>query len=169
MRRFLLIALLVDASIVYRELRLEDYDSGIFDVLGKLTVAPKVTRGEFEEAFHTRKKRDTITLVAVDENNGGRIVGTASMVTEQKLIRNCAIKGHLEDVIVLPEYHGMEIGRTLVSRITGMARDRNFYKVSLQCTEERKRFYGRCGYGGNGDKSNVAMSVYFGDSVGRIE
>lgn len=158
--QLLVVALLfrvrAEEKIAYRELELEDYDNGLFETLALLTDAPKVPWEVFKDAFNMRKQMGTISLVAVDENNKGRIIGTVSLVFERKFIRGCASKGHLEDLAVQVAYRNNKIGQTLVNKITEMGWDRDFYKTSLQCIPKIQALYDSCGY----KKVEMALSIY---------
>ena len=75
-----------------------------------------------------------------------RVVGTATLLIEQKFIRHGGFCGHIEDVAVHPEYQGQGIGKSLVQRLIDVAKKRGCYKMILDCSEELVPFYKKVGF-----------------------
>lgn len=82
-------------------------------------------------------------FVAVHEE---RVMGTASLYVEEKFIHNGGKVGHVEDVVVSPNYRGMGLGSQLVQRCLQEARGAGCYKVILSCQSDRVSFYERLGF-----------------------
>lgn len=81
--------------------------------------------------------------VATDED--GRLIGTATILYEEKFIHNCAVLAHIEDVCVDPELRGKGIGKKLIRHLIEEARAVGAYKVVLDCSDENLGFYTACG------------------------
>lgn len=93
-------------------------------------------------------------LVAVAEDTDfERLIGYGALCVDMK-IRGGAI-GHIEDVVVAPDFRGKGLGKMIVRALVALAGDLGCYKVSLECREERKDFYAEIGFVGTG----CAMSL----------
>ncbi|MDC0063555.1 GNAT family N-acetyltransferase [Candidatus Nitrosopelagicus sp.] len=76
----------------------------------------------------------------------GRIVGSTTLLIEQKFIHNGGRVGHIEDVVVSKEYEGRGLGIKLVSSLLEKAKLMNCYKTILDCKDELIPFYERIGF-----------------------
>ena len=76
----------------------------------------------------------------------GKIVGMATVLVEQKFIHSGSRVGHIEDVVVDSKYRGLNIGKKLVEKCVETAKERNCYKVILDCSEDYIPFYTKCGF-----------------------
>lgn len=74
------------------------------------------------------------------------IVGTASLLIEQKFIHKGGKVGHIEDVTTREGYEGLGVGRAVTMHAVEQARAAGCYKVILDCSEENVPFYIKCGF-----------------------
>jgi len=84
-------------------------------------------------------------IIHVAEDNG-KIVGSTTLLIEQKFIHNGGCVGHIEDVVVSKEFEGRGIGIKLVTSLLEIANTRNCYKTILDCKDELIPFYERIGF-----------------------
>ena len=84
-------------------------------------------------------------IIHVAEMNG-KIIGSTTLLIEQKFIHNGGRVGHIEDVVVSKKYEGKGIGIKLVSSLLEKARVMNCYKTILDCQDELIPFYERIGF-----------------------
>ena len=84
-------------------------------------------------------------IIHVAEDNG-KIVGSTTLLIEQKFIHNGGCVGHIEDVVVSKEFEGKGIGIKLVTSLLEIANTRNCYKTILDCKDELIPFYERIGF-----------------------
>src|SRR5688500_8166996 len=89
-----------------------------------------LTYEQFKAVFLHRHFHGNHTFVAVVND---RIVGSASVVLEEKFIHDGGIVGHIEDVIVCKDYRHQGIGEELVKHCSKFAQERGAYKVILDC------------------------------------
>lgn len=76
-----------------------------------------------------------------------RILATAMLVLQNKVIRNGCTAGFIEEVVVDEQARGNGIGEKLIKYITKYAlTDVKCYKVVLSCFPDREEFYKRCGF-----------------------
>ena len=83
-----------------------------------------------------------------------KIVGSVTVLYEQKFINNCAIYGHVEDVIVHEKFRHMGIGSKLIKFAQKQAIEKGCFKVVLACSEEVAPFYIQNGF----EKRGLNMS-----------
>jgi len=84
-----------------------------------------------------------IIHVAIDNK---KIVGSTTLLIEQKFIHNGGLVGHIEDVVVRKDYEGKGIGIKLVTSLLERAKEKNCYKTILDCKDDVKQFYERIGF-----------------------
>lgn len=97
--------------------------------------AIKVLRGRVHAGVHTFVARA-----------GDRVVGTATLLIEQKFYHHGGRAGHIEDVSVHRDYQGQGIGAALVRHAIEEARRTGCYKVILNCDDRVMPFYARLGF-----------------------
>ena len=78
-----------------------------------------------------------------------KIVGTASILIEQKFIHNGSCVGHIEDVVVHKNYEGKGIGSLLIKKCIEIAKEYKCYKIILDCNSSKTGFYEKFGFKSN--------------------
>jgi len=87
-----------------------------------------------------------------DDTHGGdidisaEIIGTTTLLIEQKVIHDGGKAGHIEDVATRKRYEGLEVGSALISHALKYAESAGCYKVVLDCSESNIRFYQKNGF-----------------------
>jgi len=115
------------------------------DFLDTLTSLAEVhlTMDEAKQVFRERLRKGIQTFVArIDD----RIVGTASLIIEEKFIHSGGCSGHIEDVAVHRDFQKQGVGAALVRHLIEQARAAGCYKVILNCGEATVPFYERLGF-----------------------
>tara|TARA_B110001454_G_C12582618_1_gene376765 strand:+ start:328 stop:762 length:435 start_codon:yes stop_codon:yes gene_type:complete len=131
-------------DIKIREIVESDLDNGFLVSLDNLRKASNMDR---EIAMSILKKiisnpNHIIHVAEID----GRIVGSTTLLIEQKFIHDGGFVGHIEDVVVEKEFEGRGIGMKLVISLLEKAEEMNCYKTILDCKEELIPFYERIGF-----------------------
>jgi glucosamine-phosphate N-acetyltransferase len=129
-------------QLTIREMTAPDLSAGFLDALASLSDVG-LTPAEAAEVFRNRLRLGIRTFVAFMND---RVVGTASLLLEQKFIHRGGWVGHIEDVAVHRNHQHQGIGTALVQHATEEARKRGCYKVILDCFEHLVPFYERLGY-----------------------
>ena len=122
---------------IIREFKEEDKE-GILEVLQEVWVITKIDDSILEEWM-----RNNYNFVAIE---GEEVVGTITLHTQRKLIRDGGISGFIEEVAVKEKYRGNKIGSMLVKEALRKAKEIGCYKVILTCFDERINFYEREGF-----------------------
>ena len=84
-------------------------------------------------------------IIHVEELDG-KIVGSTTLLVEQKFIHEGGIVGHIEDVVVKKEFEGQGIGMKLVLSLLDIAKERKCYKTILNCEYGLIQFYEKIGF-----------------------
>ena len=132
------------SNIKIREIIEEDIENGFLESLDSLRKASELDK---EVAKDILKKiiSDPNHIIHVAEDNG-KIVGSTTLLIEQKFIHNGGCVGHIEDVVVSKEFEGRGIGIKLVTSLLKIANTRNCYKTVLDCKDELIPFYEIIGF-----------------------
>lgn len=125
-------------------------------VLSTLTDAPDVGKHVFQTHLQSFCSQNQY-MAGVFDNE--KLVGTGSIVFEQKITHDKTWAAHIEDVAILPEYQHRGVGRALIAHLvtTSKKHDPPCYKVTLQCTTKNVPFYEKCDF----SRQGIAMAMYF--------
>ena len=128
-----------------RLLKESDLTKGFFETLSDLTTVGEIAENiEKARQVFTSINNQKYILVAVNEQN--EVIGTATILIEQKFIHNGSSVGHVEDVVVKKAYEGQGIGRGLLEKCIDIAKDNKCYKIILDCKESNQGFYSKFGF-----------------------
>ena len=132
------------SEIIIREIEENDLEKGFLETLDFLRKASDIDKNKAKEILEKIKQNpDHIIHVAVD---GNKIVGSTTLLVEQKFIHDGGLVGHIEDVVVRKDYEGKGIGIKLVMSMLECAKEKNCYKTILDCKDNVKQFYERIGF-----------------------
>ncbi len=129
---------------VLREISPADLSRCLVDTLSSLAEVG-LTPQEMRQALEERMRTGIRTYVACDQRTQ-EVVGTVSLLIEQKFIHRGGKVGHIEDVAVRRGFRGKGLGADLVRFATEEARRLGCYKVILNCFEPLVPFYASLGY-----------------------
>ena len=138
-------------SLNFRLLEKEDYNRGYLDLLKQLTVIGNISNEKFNDILDKIKTEIWI----IEDNN--KIIASASLFLEQKIIHECGVVGHLEDVVIDEKYRSIGLGKFIICKIINIAKERGCYKLIGDCKPELVEFYKKNGL----ESSSVQISIYF--------
>ena len=132
------------SDVTIREIVKSDIEKGFLESLDNLRTASNLDR---EIATNILKKiiSNPNHIIFVAEDNG-KIVGSTTLLIEQKFIHEGGKVGHIEDVVVSKEFEGRGIGMKLVRSLLEKAETMNCYKTILDCADKLIPFYERIGF-----------------------
>jgi len=131
-------------EIIIREIEEDDLEKGFLETLDFLRNASDLDKNKANEILKKIKQNPNhIIHVAIDNK---KIVGSTTLLIEQKFIHNGGLVGHIEDVVVRKDYEGKGIGIKLVTSLLERAKEKNCYKTILDCKDDVKQFYERIGF-----------------------
>jgi glucosamine-phosphate N-acetyltransferase len=135
----------------FRRLEKADYDKNYLELLKQLTTVGDISKEKYETTFD--KIGAQVWVVEFEE----KIIASVSLLLEQKVIHECGIVGHLEDVVVDRDYRKYGLGKFIIERIIKIARERGCYKLIGDCKSELLGFYEKNGF----ESKCVQISIYF--------
>lgn len=129
-------------EVTIRELTAPDIGDSFLETLAALTDVGLGTEQALE-VFRQRLRAGIRTYIALAN---GDVVGTLTLLIEQKFIHNGGKVGHVEDVAVRRDFQRRGVGQALVRHATDEAFEAGCYKVILNCRDDRVPFYEKLGY-----------------------
>jgi glucosamine-phosphate N-acetyltransferase len=131
-------------DIIIRNLQKKDLFNGFLQSLDSLRKSSDLNPKKAEIIFNKiAENSNEVIYVAVKD---GRVVGSASLIIEQKFIHSGGKVGHIEDVVVAKEFQGKKIGQKIVKTLLEYAQKQGCYKTILDCTDELIPFYQKIGF-----------------------
>jgi glucosamine-phosphate N-acetyltransferase len=134
-------------SFTIREIEESDLQRGFFQTLSNLTEIGHICN-DFDRARSILSEIRTYPFykIFVAVNDVGDIIGSITLLIEQKFVHNGSKVGHIEDVVTRKEYEGKGVGSALVQRCIEFARAKKCYKVILNCSRTNIPFYQKVGF-----------------------
>ena len=129
---------------IIRKLRIEDLQNGFLTSLDSLRKASDIDKGKAEEIFKKIDSNPDYTIAVAELD--GKIVGSTTLLIEQKFIHQGGLVGHIEDVVVDKNFQGQKIGEKIMKYLLEIAKNRGCYKTILDCTDDVKPFYEKLGF-----------------------
>ena len=127
-----------------RKLRTGDTELGLLESLDSLSKASDLDSGS-ARAILERAVADPSREVFVAESDG-RVIGSLTLLVEEKFIHGGGMAGHIEDVAVDGRAQGRGVGRMLVEHALREAKARGCYKTVLDCSDDLVGFYEKLGF-----------------------
>lgn len=117
----------------------------------------------FRETYFTEEQFIT-TLNNIESANSeiwvlcvdNKLIGTGTLLFENKFIRNISKIAHIEDICVDSSYRGQGYGTKLIDFLIEHAKTKGCYKITLYCKQELENFYELNGLKRNG----IQMALY---------
>lgn len=140
-----------------RELKKEDLDQvyGYLETLNNLAEVGNLSREKAEEVLEIINAQGSRVFVAV--NNEGQIIGSLTLMLEQKFLRGGKLAGHIEDVVTRKGYEGMGVASALMKKAVEIAQESGCYKLILDCHEKLIPFYKKFDF----QENESCMKIYF--------
>jgi len=128
-----------------RELELLDVGDEYMQLLCQLSGEKKDFKWDDITGFWLKYENndDHQTFIFEHEN---RIVGTATVLIENKLLHYGSKVGHIEDVVVDKRLRMSGVGKNLIQKCVEFCRRESCYKAILDCSQENVPFYESCGF-----------------------
>ncbi|HYP43339.1 MAG TPA: histone acetyltransferase, partial [Candidatus Nitrosocosmicus sp.] len=87
-------------SFIIRELKEEDLSNGFVETLSNLSEVGKLANDTIRKREILREiKNKNYRIVIAEDNQNHQIIGSATLLIEQKFIHNGGKAGHIEDVV----------------------------------------------------------------------
>lgn len=142
---------------LYELLKNEDgqnIKSQYIQLLSYLTSTYDVTFDTFINNIQKISEMGIIICCIIREKNRVILVGSGTIIIEPKIIHGGKSVGHIEDVVVHPQYRGKGIAQSILNMLVEYSKE-SCYKVILNCNPNMEQFYKRVGF----DKKCIQMSL----------
>ena len=144
------------ADLVLREIRAEDYDKKMLDLLTQLTVVGNVSKEFFMKRCEVMRADPRQRILVVEDVKRNVIVATGTLCVEPKFIHQAGLAGHIEDVVVDKDMRSQGLGSEVVRELLRLAREYGCYKAILDCKTHNIAFYEKLGF----KRKEVQMALY---------
>ena len=138
---------------IFRKLEESDYHKNYLQLLSQLTQVGHITPEEFSNILAKIHSQ----IWVFEDSHANKIVASASIFLEQKIIHGGGIVAHLEDVVVDQSYRGNQLGQKLIANIVDIAKNSGAYKIIADCKAELLSFYSKNGF----EKRGEQIAIYF--------
>jgi glucosamine-phosphate N-acetyltransferase len=85
------------------------------------------------------------------------IVASGTIIIEPKIIRGGKPVGHIEDIVTSSNYRGKGLGQDILELLIQEGREKNCYKIILDCKDNLKGYYEKMDF----KESGMQMALYF--------
>ena len=132
------------SEIKIREIEEDDLEKGFLETLDFLRNTSGLNKNNAKKILKKIKQNPNhIIYVAITDK---KIIGSTTLLIEQKFIHDGGLVGHIEDVVVRKDYERKGIGIKLVTSMLEHAKEKNCYKTILDCKDDVKQFYEKIGF-----------------------
>lgn len=120
----------------------DDIYYGLLDCFSTFDGVVSIEQAECE--FEARKSQAVKTFVACEDDK--EVLGTVSLLVKPGFTHGGRAAAIIEDVITRPEYRHVGVASLLIKYAISYCRQRNFYKIILNCRKELEPFYAKFGF-----------------------
>jgi len=138
---------------IFRKLEESDYYKNYLKLLSQLTQVGHISFEDFSNILGKIQSQ----IWVFEDTSSKKIVASASIFLEQKIIHNGGIVAHLEDVVVDESYRGNQLGQKLITNLVEKAQEGGAYKIIADCKPELISFYSKNGF----EKKGEQIAIYF--------
>ena len=128
--------------------------SQYIQLLSYLSSTYDLTLEQFNKNIKEISNMGIIIVCIVRDTNSLQLVGSGTIIIEPKIIHGGKSVGHIEDLVVHPNYRNQGIAQTILNKLVDYSK-RDCYKVILNCNPNMEQFYNRLGF----DKKCIQMSL----------
>jgi glucosamine-phosphate N-acetyltransferase len=132
------------SELIIRKIIETDLNNGFLESLDSLRQASNLEQNSAKNILNRISKNENHVIHVAELD--GKIVGSTTLLIEQKFIHGGGFVGHIEDVVVKKEFEGQGIGMKLVLSLLDIAKERKCYKTILSCEDGLIQFYEKIGF-----------------------
>ena len=132
------------SELIIRKIIESDLENGFLESLDNLRQTSNLEQNSVRNILKKILENEN-HIIHVAELNG-KIVGSTTLLIEQKFIHEGGFVGHIEDVVVNKEFEGQGIGMKLVLSLLDVAKEKKCYKTILNCEDKLIPFYEKIGF-----------------------
>ncbi|KAA2279601.1 MAG: GNAT family N-acetyltransferase [Candidatus Nitrosocosmicus sp.] len=134
-------------SFLVRRIKEADFENGFFETLSNLTTVGDIRFNEYRMEIINRILGDqNYIIIVAEEQENHTIIGTATLLIEQKFIHNGGRVGHIEDVATRAGFEGIGVGKKIIQKLIETSKELQCYKIILDCDDKVIGFYEKLGF-----------------------
>lgn len=136
---------------------INDIKKQYIKLLSQLTEVEELSNNDFITKIKEISELGIIVIAYYKNDNKIYIVGSGTVLYEPKIIRNGKYVAHIEDIVVDENHRGCSIGKNIVNNLINYSKEKECYKIILDCSNDLISFYEKLGF------LNIKneMSLYF--------
>lgn len=138
----------------FRHIESSDYYKDYLLLLEQLTIVEKEKINYEQFKIFVNSLSNNHIIIVIEDNN--KIIGTGTLLIENKVIHNMGSVGHIEDIIIHNNYRKQGLGKKLIDELIKISIKANCYKTILDCSEKNSNFYEKSGF----TKKEIQMVKY---------
>mgnify|MGYP006153335641 CR=1 FL=1 len=131
-------------DIIIRELDYCDLSNGFLESLDSLKTASTLTDSQRLEIFKKIQNSSSQIIYVILKDS--KVIGSATLLIEQKFIHDGKCVGHIEDVVIKKEFQKTNFGTLLIKDVLKRSESEGCYKTVLNCLEKISPFYIKLGF-----------------------
>ena len=132
------------SELIIRKIIESDLENGFLESLDNLRQTSNLEQNSVKNILKKILENEN-HIIHVAELDG-KIVGSTTLLIEQKFIHEGGFVGHIEDVVVNRKFEGQGIGMKLVLSLLDVAKEKKCYKTILNCEDKLIPFYEKIGF-----------------------
>ena len=130
-----------DNNFVVRFIQSSDYYKNYLHLLKQLSdFNTELIKHDIFEKF-INSLNNNHQIIVIENIKTQTIIGTITILIENKIIHNMGKVCHIEDLVVEELFNGMGIGKLLLTEAKKYAINSNCYKSILDCSDHNVMFY----------------------------
>ena len=140
--------------------KIEIIKNKYINLLSMLTITSDLDNNNFINILDNINKNSLIYIAYINNINdieNFNIIGTGTILIENKFIRGGMNVGHIEDIVIHQNYRRIGISQTILDKLKEFTKNNNCYKIILDCKESISSVYKKNNFEVNG----LQMSYYF--------
>ena len=128
------------------------------ELLSELTIISDLDTHIFSKNIESIHQMGYIIIkyTSTPEYDDFEIIASGTIIIEAKIVRGGKSVGHIEDIVVKYAYRGKQMVKEILQELQCIAREKNCYKIILDCSEHVKKVYEKYGF----EENAVQMAVY---------
>lgn len=132
------------SEIIVRKIIESDLDNGFLESLDSLRKTSDIDRVKAGEILQKISKNPEHVIFVAIQN--GKVIGSTTLLIEQKFIHDGGKVGHIEDVVVSKQFQSKGVGAIIIRAVLEYSKNQGCYKTILDCDDEVMPFYEKLGF-----------------------
>jgi len=130
--------------LIFRHIESNDYYKDYLTLLEQLTIVEKEKINYEQFKIFVESLSNNHIIIVIEDNN--KIIGTGTLLIENKVIHNMGLVAHIEDIVIHNNYRKQGLGKKLIDELINISIQSNCYKIILDCNEKNVNFYQNSGF-----------------------